>query len=634
MNRQPFKFQSVALILLAFVMALAAFSPFFNIGFTTHDDLEYYITSQKSLSWWLYDAQCYAENQGRFYFLITKYFYYVPYLFDSFWMAKVIQIGTLLMSYLLFAYLLFRIFKSKEISALAFVFLTVFTAVTENNHIPFMAYPFFFSFSFMILICAVLLFVKYTETNKYAYVIFSAALFFVASLFYESYLLFVFFFGIYLIIRNIQKSGWSLFWRNKTFYRETVPYLFVGIVYTAIYYGYRYWLQSNNINSEFYVGATASTSLSISNLFTLLSRCTKINIPMQGYLYRSNDVAINAPFPTDFPRILAYLPAVSYVTAFIATMLVLLLIQRLNAQKFSWKKIAVVFVVSTLCAYFSHLLIGLTDKYNLEWYNWMRGYVTSYFSYFGTTTALVFIFVALLKLCRTKTAKIILSSILGVSMFAVTLIVSYSNNMLGKEWHRSQNRFRIVSLIADTDFAQSLPSHSIIDIEEMYSSLNMSDLVAKDEGLEDYFRLKWGKNNVYCNNSDAVNEARQKHSDWPVYKITKRESLYECEMLLTVSKYDTASQTAFAHVFYLSPTRLFNLAYETDTTSSACFNGATHIVSPQGRNNVIVSNPDKGCAMTYVTIAAQGLKAESISVSNILRPTNDTIISLPIEKGM
>ena len=162
MNRQPFKFQSVAFILLAFVMALAAFSPFFNIGFTTHDDLEYYITSQKSLSWWLYDAQCYAENQGRFYFLITKYFYYVPYLFDSFWMAKVIQIGTLLMSYLLFAYLLFRIFKSKEISALAFVFLTVFTAVTENNHIPFMAYPFFFSFSFMILICAVLLFVKYT----------------------------------------------------------------------------------------------------------------------------------------------------------------------------------------------------------------------------------------------------------------------------------------------------------------------------------------------------------------------------------------------------------------------------------------------------------------------------------------
>lgn len=265
-------------------------------------------------------------------------------------MAKVIQIGTLLMSYLLFAYLLFRMFKSKEISALAFVFLTVFTAVTENNHIPFMAYPFFFSFSFMIVICAVLLFIRYTETNKYTYVIFSAALFFVASLFYELYMLFVFFFGIYLIIRNILKSGWLLFWRNKTFYRETLPYILIGIVYTCIYYGYRYWLLSNNINSEFYGGATASSSLKVSNLFIVLSHSTKINIPMQGYLYHVNDVSINAPFPTDFPRILAHLPVVSYVTALIATMLVLLLIQRLNAQKFSWKKIAVVFVVSTLCA--------------------------------------------------------------------------------------------------------------------------------------------------------------------------------------------------------------------------------------------------------------------------------------------
>lgn len=115
-------------------------------------------------------------------------------------------------------------------------------------------------------------------------------------------------------------------------------------------------------------------------------------------------------------------------------------------------------------------------------------------------------------------------------MFAVTLTVSYSNNMLGKEWHRSQNRFRMVSLIADTDFAQTLSSHSIFDIEEMYSSLNMRDLVAKDEGFEEYFQMKWGGNNVYCNNSDEVNQALQTHPDWPVYKITKRESLYECEM--------------------------------------------------------------------------------------------------------
>lgn len=622
MSRQRTNTQIVIFTISALVMAVAAFVPFFNIGFTTHDDLEYYLTCQKGAATWLADARNYAENQGRFYFLITKYFYYVPYLFDSFWAAKAIQIGTLLMSYLLFAYLLFRMFKSKEISALAFVFLTVFTAVTENNHIPFMAYPFFFSFSFMIVICAVLSFIKYMETDRYGWVIGSAALFFVAALFYESYLLFVLFFGIYLIIRNIRKCGWRQFWRKRVFYRETVPYLVVGVVYTAIYFGYRMWLLSNNTNAEFYVGATASSSLSISNMFTVMSRCTKINIPMQGFLYRTEDVALNNPYPTDFPQVLLHLPAVSYLTATIAAALVFLLVKHLDTQHISWRKIAVVFVASTLCAYFSHLLIAITDKYNLEWYNWMRGYVTSYFSYFGTTTALVFIFVALLKLCRTKTAKVIVSGILCVAMFAVTLTVSYSNNMLSKEWQRSQNRFRMIDLIADTDFIKTLPEHTIFDIEDMYNSYNMSDLVVKDEGLEDYFGMKWGYNNIYCNNPAAADEARQQHPDWPVYKILKVDWVPDDVTQLTIFASDTATPTETAHIFLLSPKRTFTIEYE-DIYDHG-YNCETYFLK-----NILVHNPDNDSPMTYIILSKHGLDVQSIYLADTLIPSTDTLFAIP-----
>ena len=56
------------------ITALLTLLPFFKVGFTTGDDFQYFITARHPANW-INDAIAYAEGAGRFYFLITKYFY-------------------------------------------------------------------------------------------------------------------------------------------------------------------------------------------------------------------------------------------------------------------------------------------------------------------------------------------------------------------------------------------------------------------------------------------------------------------------------------------------------------------------------------------------------------------------------
>ena len=101
------------LFILFGVTVVITLIPFFRVGFTTGDDLEYYLT------WLIGDlftnANIYAHGAGRFYFLITKPIYSLPYIGDNFFLTKVIQYASLLLSFVLFALLVSKIFKSNKL---------------------------------------------------------------------------------------------------------------------------------------------------------------------------------------------------------------------------------------------------------------------------------------------------------------------------------------------------------------------------------------------------------------------------------------------------------------------------------------------------------------------------------------
>ena len=88
-NLQPF------LWFLFFLTIFLTLIPFFKIGLTNCDDLEYYLDAFVKNS----KRVGYAQHAGRFYFLITKPLYHVAYFIDNFYLTKVIQYGFVLNSH-------------------------------------------------------------------------------------------------------------------------------------------------------------------------------------------------------------------------------------------------------------------------------------------------------------------------------------------------------------------------------------------------------------------------------------------------------------------------------------------------------------------------------------------------------
>jgi hypothetical protein len=203
------------LFILTIIISL---SPFFKIGFTTADDLENYMSY---LNGTLAEvAKLNAFHAGRFYFLITKPIYSLPYIGDSFVLTKIIQNLSLLLSYFLFSVLIKKVFKSRELAYIMFLLLILATPVSSNYFLPFIAYPFYFTFSFSLVLISVLLFIKYIDSGKYKFVIFSSVSFFISILFYETYLIFLMLMCLYILFRNISiTKGFNKLVRSKIFYK-------------------------------------------------------------------------------------------------------------------------------------------------------------------------------------------------------------------------------------------------------------------------------------------------------------------------------------------------------------------------------------------------------------------------------
>lgn len=365
--------KKTGIIILWILVIFSALIPFFRVGFTTGDDLEYYLTRLQGLSYWLTDAAAYAKGQGRFYFYLTKPLGNIPYLIDHFYFTKVVQYVSLFAAYGVFAYLVFRIFKSRTLSLILFLMLIVWTQITFNHHIPTIAYPFSFSLSFILFLSACLLFIRYTETMRYRMVIYSALLFFVTLLFYENFLLFLGVFGLYILIRNIRIHSLRKVFKTSQLYKEIVPYLLSGLVYVGIYFTFQHAYSSN------YTGALVAENFSFSHFCQILWHCTIVVLPALNFIRELKILTFGHPggLMAHVGFALTHAPVRVYIEAVAACILFVYYIRRWRVN-IPYSKLIAGIGIALVLSFFFHSLIGVTEKYNADWYKWMRGYTTSF----------------------------------------------------------------------------------------------------------------------------------------------------------------------------------------------------------------------------------------------------------------
>lgn len=601
--------------------------PFYNVGFITADDFQYYNTAREGLSSWLANAESYARNSGRFYFLLTKYFYYVPYIIDNYVWTKFVQFSTLIACYFLFSYIISRIFKSHKLGALTFLFLIFNTAIGGGMHYPTVAYPFYFPFSFMIFLTGILLFIKYTETENFGYVWGAASLFFTSYLFYENYLLFSLFFCCYLLFRNGHRLGWTKILKSKTFYKEMLPFVLSILFYIIIYFAYKQYI-IHTTNPEYtYGGIALAGNFSISHFFTILNKCTFYVFPGRIHYLNLERITINSlsinGFYDNFLFILTHASALAYVNALIQCLILYFLIQMFDAQKISWKQIGISLITAFIVAYFSHVLIAISEKYNTEWYVWMEGYVTSFYSYFGIMFMLVMLVVAGIKICKTGIFKLIFSLVICCLFFYFSVENTFTNEHLSREWLKSQNRVKVLELMAEENYFNTIPEGSIIYTEDIHNTSFIGLMLCEGtKDFEKYIELKSHRSYLFATNEYYLKCMANEHPDRPIYYIQTTESKKNCELLMVCSHSSQLDTTAVyrstadkADIFYYSPTKDFSLFYRinnhTDSMKTKCID---------------IFSSNKHNALTHVSIQDNNIDPFGFTVSNMLIATKDTLI--------
>ena len=620
-------------------------APFFKVGITSADDLgnyTRYLDGTVFSSSWIF-----ARDAGRFYFIITIPIYSLPYVGDSFIFTKIIQNLFLLLSYAMAAILIKKFFNSREIALLFFLVLLMATPISANYHIPFIAYPFYFTFSFALLISAVLLFIKYTETNKYKFLIFSAIIFFISLLFYETYLLFLLFFCIWLFVRNIKLSGgFKNFFKSKTTYKEIVPFASAGLLYVILYFGFRLLLKNEG---EIYSGSSFAQNFSWKNFLTVLYELTQTVFPL--HIFKLNHIYINQlelsynSSATSFISILKNTDLSTIVN--IAVQLAIFIYLFLRLKNISgYKKLGLGILFSLLFAFLSHSVLAMAEKYNTVDAATIKGYVTSYYSYFGIWLAILLFAIIIYKLVKKNKYLKYTTIVLFSAAFAyVSIVNSYSNRVMARGWEQSQIRFSAINEMIEKEAFKDCPYGSLIYSPDMYwSDILGYVLVAQGFNWGTYVNIKSGTQLNIISSADRMIEAHYELPDAKIYRLVKIHTSIDNDVLFVLAEVDKNSinwdkgkdmfvdaTCTRAKVYYYSKSNDFVVQFKTVEIASdgfALINSIDIVPISNGINQINVRDiTDTGILANFDIEFDVPVYTESFSASNMI-PKYSTAIDL------
>jgi len=617
------------------ITIIISLAPFFKIGFTTADDLEYYMClhCQDVLK----SARMYSIAAGRFYFLITKPLYSLPYIGDNFLATKIIQYFSLLLSYSLFSILIKKIFKSKEFAIVLFLLLVLATPISANYYLPFIAYPFYFSFSFSILICSALLFIKYTETQKYKYVIFSTIVLFIAVLFYETYLIFLLFFCGYIFFRNLSVSkSLKRLLQSKLFYKELIPILSVAGLYILLYFGFRLLFINE---AELYHGSSFAKSFSLSNYINILTQLTKSVLPTNLYYLSQDFISQNSLSHTGHINniwfILQNSKLISILNAIIQVFLFAFFASRFD-NKLSYKKLLVGILLAFLFAISAHSILGLAEKYNAVDNATIKGYVTSYYSYFGVWLIILLLSYFLIKLThKIKYARYGVILILGLGIGYVSIVTSYTNDHLSRGWEKSQARFTLMDDLIEEGAFDKVEDGSIIYSPEMYFSDPLGYVLsAQHFNWSRYIKIKSQKSIYTAKTPENLKHLVNKNPEAKIYRLIKTDTEKNSNTLFIIAEINKSTinynsdNNLFmnatcnkADIHYYSPTKdfVFSFLPKESQNKKAKINNSDYISLNDGFNQININNINKNDKISSFSINSDAeIFCEMFSITNMV----------------
>ena len=614
-------FENIAIAFLFVLTIILTLYPFFKIGFTTADDLEYYMTARVGDYW--SNAQIYAQSAGRFYFLITKPFYHFPYLYDNFYYTKIIQYSFVLFSFSLFACVIQKIMKSKELSIFTFLLLFVCLAIMPNE-VAIIAYPFFFSCSFSLFLMSFLLYIKYKESQRNIFLILAVFLYACALLFYENYLVYLGFYLIYILAINIKKNRYEKIRKQEFVFKEILPFVSVAVIYLLTYFIYRKCLPQDSL----YGGSSFASNFSVKHFFEVLWNYNRAAFPTQMYHFEQEEIINNSDLLRGHINSLIYLIKYSPLTVLINTLIQMFisayLLSKLEINRLSWRKIFVGIIVCVLFALASHFLLALSEKYNMEYYN-KRGYVTTYFSYFAIVFLVAIAIIGILK-CTNRyiLLKYPVFIILVLCIGYISLVTHYANTYISKDWEKGHSRFDAMEELIKAGAFEDITSNDIVYAGELYKTKSLNRAVyAQGFDWSSFVNVKSNKSLKFLKSPCDFN----KRNGTRAYYFSCKEYDKSSQLLFSISeinglqqldttKVGQAVSCNVSKIYLYSPLKEFLFAFQSDTSGIVIKNYTDTIPVQKGYNVIPIKNTTSiNAKLTSFVLQGNALQPNSFFVA-------------------
>ncbi|MFA6404138.1 MAG: hypothetical protein WCX31_21310 [Salinivirgaceae bacterium] len=342
-------------ILLASITAVVLI-PFINSGIAEGDDAELFL---RGLSGNISsDAIIYAKDAGRFYFLITKPLYGLPYLLNSLILIKTINIFFLILILILVSMIVKQLFKSQWLAYLCYLLLLTFIAFKGENN-PVISFQWYFTGSFIFILSSILFALKHNETGKPSYRIYSIVFYSIGLLFYEVYLLYL----PILILANLSFiSDWNDNFLKDTLWdisKRSLPYVYVGLVYIVLYFSYRIFYPGT------YSGTAIAKGFKIGDGFDTVLNLSSGAYPGYFFFHGKYIFQQTSPLIKNHIQNIGYVFETAnylwYVKAIVTGILSYLFLSAIEIKNI--KRSLIVLVLAVLYVFIPHIPLALTDKY-------------------------------------------------------------------------------------------------------------------------------------------------------------------------------------------------------------------------------------------------------------------------------
>jgi hypothetical protein len=627
-DENPSKYNYLLYVSLA-IMAIVTFAPLFSTGIGCADDLQSYLVAR----WgnFMADAGTSAKIAGRFYYYIVKPLNILPYIVDNPFVIKLFQHVPLVICFLLFARILFMLTRSKE---MAFLYIVLFFATAQISGYTslFVTYPFYYTFSFSLLLLSFIYLLIHLESKKQWPFYLSLALYGVGLLFYETYLLYLLIIFLTILYYSTKEKGRG-FAAILQATRRFLPFMAIAIAYLVVYVVFRIYHPSMYDGTSF-----KAEGFKWAAFFDVLWSFSYTAFPLAVFQESRNFFGDQSELVGGYSPVVLKLLLSAKMAWIIKGGLVALigymLLTRIRDTRLS--TLGMVTVVSVILIFAPHIPLALTPKYTFYVSYGMIGYVTTFFSLFGVLLFLTYLLSYLLNLLNfNKYLKRSVAGFIVIGLFTCSVLTDFSNYYVAKDIRWANMRFKALDELLESDAFNSIPEESHIYMKDLYEnpSVNAHNLTEQSFNWAYYIDTKIQKKYlVYREDKEFLQGASD--TTKTAYYFTKKQALKTDDIALIFAPIKPASGDTLvipisnmAVVEYYSPYKTFTVTFrckkeDTKTLVPLRINHIPDTLRADPSMTFTIYNTRKYEKGTIFTIRTEGIDLKSINISNIVDPEN------------